>query len=163
MKKCNWCNAMLVAYSSLPQIVKDIERSIDLRVKSGFGSRHLYYGISTEELLTGILNLNQRKIRLINIKVLVDKSLQALSEREQEFIKLKFFIKKPLREVAERLGVSLRTAFRIYDRVMERVEYALHRMGFDEAWFEKEYKGDTFLDAVKERLLRGETFKYGNF
>lgn len=152
MKENIWCNTMLVAYTALPEIVKSIEKTVDLKVKSGFQSRHFSFGLSTEEFLNSILQLNQRKIRLINIKVLIDRVLELLPEADTAFLCLRYFERKTFQEVSERLGCSLRTVFRRNERIVRRVSAELERLGYGAEWFFKEYEDDGYIKAVVTRL-----------
>ena len=45
MKQTSWSNAVLVAYSAIPQIIKTIDFGVQTRIESGFGSKHLRIGI----------------------------------------------------------------------------------------------------------------------
>ncbi|MDD4839451.1 MAG: sigma factor-like helix-turn-helix DNA-binding protein [Clostridia bacterium] len=152
MKNNSWCNTLLVAFSALPKIVKFIDFSVKSRVKSGFQSKHLRLGIQNEDLFKSIIELNDEKRRICNIKVIVESGLEQLSPTHNELLRLRFFERKTFQEIADQTDVVLRTVFRRYDSAMSDFEHILSTQGFDEKWLSEEYGNIALLSTIKRRL-----------
>lgn len=67
----NWSNTALVAYSLLPKIAKELNSGVESRVRSSFQSRHLKIGVSTEQLISEILDLTEEKRKIVNLRFIV--------------------------------------------------------------------------------------------
>lgn len=152
MKTNSWGNTMLVAFSSLQKIVKCIDFSVKSRIKSGFMSKHLIFGIQNEKLFDEIIKLNDDKRKLCNMKVIVSDALDNLSPTHREVLSLRFFSKKTFQEIADLTNVALRTVFRRYDKAVECYEKCLSDTGFTEEWLENEYGSIEVLRTIKSRL-----------
>ena len=76
----NRCNTVLVAYSALPKILKDHDLAFKTRLNSSFMSRHLRAGVSTEALVTEMLQINERKAAALALADIVRTALTSLPE-----------------------------------------------------------------------------------
>ena len=70
--KRNWSNTVLVAYSLIPKIIKELNFGVKTRVNSTFQSRHLKYGIGNEQLIGEILELTDEKRKLVYLRYIVN-------------------------------------------------------------------------------------------
>ena len=161
MNQISWSNTVIVAYSALPQLVKTIDFGVKSRIDSGFGSKHLRIGISTEELLLQIIQLNEDKRKLCNLKFIVDNALSTLKETDSEFIKLRYFKKMTFQAVADQTGVCIRTIFRRHIKAVKNFCKALDLLGFGENWLEKEYGQIDVLKAIKKRMEQTNYLTFG--
>ncbi|HKL94440.1 MAG TPA: sigma factor-like helix-turn-helix DNA-binding protein [Clostridia bacterium] len=152
MKNNSWSNTLLVAFSSLPKIVKFIDFSVKSRVKSGFQSKHLRYGIQNEKLFESIIELNDEKRKICNLKVIVEGALEQLSPTHTELLRLRFFDKNTFQEIADITNVVIRTVFRRYDCAMEDFDNVLSIAGYNEEWLEAEYGSIAIFKTIKDRL-----------
>lgn len=143
---------MLVAFSSLPKIAKFIDFSVKSRVKSGFQSKHMRYGLQNEKLFESIIQLNDEKRKICNLKVIITQALEQLSPTHTELLRLRFFEKKTFQEIAKLTNVVIRTVFRRYDSAIEDFENILACAGFDEEWLEAEYGCIKIFRTIKTRL-----------
>ncbi len=160
MKQTSWSNAALVAYSAIPQIIKTIDFGVKTRIESGFGSRHLQIGISTEELLTDIANLNDSKRKLCNLKYIIDSTLSALKTVDSNILTLRYFKKLTFQQIADKMGVCIRTVFRRHIRAVENFCKTMETSGYGEEWIKNEYKTIPMICAIKKRM---EDSDYLNF
>ncbi|MGN0795651.1 MAG: sigma factor-like helix-turn-helix DNA-binding protein [Christensenellales bacterium] len=160
MKQTSWSNAVLVAYSAIPQIIKTIDFGVQTRIESGFGSKHLRIGISTEELLTDIANLNDSKRKLCNLIYIIDSTLSSLKEIDSQILILRYFKKLTFQEIATEMNVCIRTVFRRHVKAVENFCKTLESSGYGEIWLENEYKTIPMIRAIKKRM---EDSDYLNF
>ena len=70
----NRCNTVLVAYSALPKILKDYDSAFRARLQSSFMSAHLQRGVTTEKLVQEMLDINGRKLAMLQLKEIVERA-----------------------------------------------------------------------------------------
>ena len=160
MKHTLWCNAVLVAYSAIPQIIKTIDFGVKTRIQSGFGARHLRLGISTEELLDEICVLNDSKRKLCNLKYILDTALSALKTVDSEILTMRYLRKLTFQEIADESTVCIRTVFRRHIRATENFCQTMKNLGYGEDWLKNEYQNIPMINAIKRRI---EESNYLNF
>ena len=74
-----WCRSFLSIYNLLPGVIKGIDKLIMFKgVKSA--STALVTANSTVKQAEGIISLSQKKINLLNLKVLTDETLLEMDE-----------------------------------------------------------------------------------
>ncbi len=160
MKHTLWSNAVLVAYSAIPQIIKTIDFGVKTRIQSGFGARHLRLGISTEELLNEICVLNDSKRKLCNLKYILDTALSALKTVDSEILTMRYLRKLTFQEIADESTVCIRTVFRRHIRATENFCQTMKNLGYGEDWLKNEYQNIPMINAIKRRI---EESNYLNF
>lgn len=147
-----WGNTALVAYSLLPKIAESLDFALKSRVNTCFQSRHLKLGISNEKLIGEILEINDKKRRIVNLAYIVESTLKQLKPIDSQIIRERIFKKRTFQSVADELGIALRTAFRRLEVAKERFFKTMYARGYTESWFENEYGKDKYLSAIKSRL-----------
>ncbi|MDR3217211.1 MAG: hypothetical protein LBT55_07415 [Clostridiaceae bacterium] len=155
MKENLWAGAVLASYTTIPRLIKVIDKAIKIRIQSGFMSKHLHHGVSTEELLFSISALNARKVTALNVHVLAEMIMARLTKGEALLAKMRYFERKPHYEIALILKCSLRTVFRWQDKLLQSAARIATEAGHGESWFYEECAGDTFFAAVLQRLACG--------
>ncbi len=148
----NWGNTALVAYSLLPKIVDSLDFALKTRVKSCFQSRHLKMGISNEQLIGEILQINDEKRKIVNLAYIVNSTLERMKPNDGQIIRERIFNRKTFQTVADELDIALRTAFRRLEVAQQRFEEILTERGYSESWFEQEYGDDKYISEIKKRL-----------
>lgn len=154
----NRCNTVLVAYSALPKILKDHDLAFKTRLNSSFMSRHLRAGVSTEALVTEMLQINERKAAALALADIVRTALTTLPAPLSEALVLRFVKGKTFQEIALKQNVTLRTAFRRFDRARELFAAALDKLGLTERVFADTYLTDPAIAAAVSRLDDGAYF-----
>ncbi len=154
----NRCNTVLVAYSALPKILKECDAAFNSRLQSSFMSAHLQRGISTEKLVREMIDINRRKLALLQLKETVENAAGSMPSALSEILILRFVKGKTFQEIADTQNISVRTAFRRFDRARDEFARALDRLGLDEKTFRKHYLTDPVVSAVCARIDDGEYF-----
>lgn len=157
MKK-NWSNTTLVAYPLLPKIVENIDNGVKIRVNSSFQSKHLQLGISNERLIGEILDLNEEKRKIVNLRYIVSTSLDALKDKYKSVLIDRLMNKKTFQQIAEENHLSIRTVFRRFLVAEESYAKILESHGFGENYLEKEYGDDKYISKVHTRVMRDGYF-----
>ena len=133
----NRCNTVLVAYSALPKILKDYDSAFRARLQSSFMSAHLQRGVTTEKLVQEMLDINKRKLAMLQLKEIVERAAGSIPTALSNILVLRFVKGKTFQEIADIENISVRTAFRRFDRARDSFAAALDRLGLDEATFRK--------------------------
>lgn len=154
----NRCNTVLVAYSALPKILKDYDSAFRARLQSSFMSAHLQRGVTTEKLVQEMLDINGRKLAMLQLKEIVERAADSIPTELSNILVLRFVKGKTFQEIADIENISVRTAFRRFDRARDSFASALDRLGLDEATFRKTYLTDPAVAAVCARIDDGEYF-----
>ncbi len=148
----NRCNTVLVAYSALPKIMKEYDAAFDSRLKSSFSCAHLRQGVTTEQLIGEMLEINRKKAAAILLKDTVEKAFGLLPSALKSILVLRFLKGMTFQEIAEHDNISVRTAFRRFDRARECFSAALDKLGLDQKQFEKRYLSDPAIACACARL-----------
>ena len=148
----NWSNTSLVAYSLIPKIGDELDKCVISRVNSSYKSRHLKIGISNEQLIGEIIELNEQKRKIANLRYIVKHTLSMLSDVDRRVLVARIINKHTFQSIAELEKISLRTVFRRLANAEENYAIALKKQGYTEEWFEKEYGNDKYIISIKQRV-----------
>ncbi len=149
----NWSNTLLVAYSSLPKIVKDIDFAFISRVKSGFQSKHLRFGISNDKLFGEMIKLNGEKRKIIELRLLINDALSKLDHLDYEVLTLKLVYHKTYEEIAKSINISIRTVFRRLESAEKNFEQILNNLGYMDENIKEIFENDEYLSPIRNRML----------
>lgn len=153
-----WSNTALVAYTLLPKIAKELNLSIESRIKSSFQSVHLKIGVSTEQLIGEIIDLTDEKRKIVNLRFIVSKGLEQMRDDMRELLIERMIKKKTFQQIADTHNVSLRTIFRRVSNAEEEFAHNLKRCGYTDAWFEREYGQDKYIAPIRKRISEDKYF-----
>lgn len=154
----NWSNTALVAYTLLPKIAKELNFGIENRIKSSFQSKHLKMGVGTEQLIGEIIELTEEKRKIVNLRFIVSKALEQMKDDSRDILIGRIIKKKTYQQISSEQKVSLRTVFRRLGLAEEEFAHNLHRCGYTEAWFEREYGQDKYISPISRRIKSEKYF-----
>lgn len=100
--------ALLNLYKYLEPMTQSIDKLISSKAENFDAS----IGENVETLTSEIINLTERKVSLINVKVLIDKAIARLSKENKRVIILKYIDNMYMNDFVELLGITERTYFR---------------------------------------------------
>lgn len=98
-----------------------------------------------------VVGINDKKRRIVNMKVLCDTIENSLDTREAEL--LKAYTRFSASVIAEHLGINRLKVYRDIKRACAKAEKALARIGFKKAEMERDY-GDLALFARTYRRIK---------
>ena len=157
-----WSNTVLVAYSALPKIVKELDFSLARLVKSSFKSVHLKNGVSNLQLIGEIMEVNDEKRKIVNLRYIVSAALDKLTDTNRAILAGRIFKKQTFKELAQELDLSIRTLYRRFQDAEKEFDHHLKVAGYTEEWFEKEYGDDKYISHIHERLLQDKYLTTNN-
>jgi len=131
--------------NTLDKIVLDLGKGSNCAVSQKYHST--YYQASK------IIELMDRKRKMINLKVAVEDAIGKLDKTNRRIMALVFIDGAKSESVANLLGVSLRTFFRKKINALKEFTDILQEMGYDESFFESEYFNEKWFMAVYDECV----------
>lgn len=165
MKLKVWSKTLLNIYSCLFRLTREIDKIIlSYALKSGF-----YNGIcKTYNDIEKMIELTDRKVTLINLKVLIEKSLVSLDKTSCKILTLKYIDKVSNETIYKVLNIKRRTFYRKYIQALSSFGNQLLINGFDinnvnafvkdETWILDIF--NNFLDKEINKSAETEISKY---
>lgn len=150
-----WSKTLLTIYKVLPNLAKSIEETTIAAAMSGFSN----YG-DTYSIYDKIIKLNERKRKMINIKVIVDNCLEQLNYKSRRVLELKFFERNKFEDIALKTKSCIRTVFRRYDIALNEMCVILEKLGFDAEWLCENYNDDEIIKRAYNKVMEKSLHKY---
>lgn len=151
-----WSKTLLNIYGCLFRLTNEIDKIVlNFGIKSGF-----YNGIcKTYNDIEKVIELTQRKITLINIKVLIEKCLDNLEDTSCKILTLKFVDKMSSETIIKALNIKRRTYFRKYNQALSGFSNQLLVNGFDSNNIFKLIKDETWIIDIFNTFYEKEISK----
>ena len=148
-----WAKTILTSYRYLERLADAIDsmvesRGLYSRVMSGvsYSTNNIY------NLADKLIELSERKVKLINIKVLTEKTLEKCGENSAKLLISRYIDEKKNAEIAEFYQLSLRTYFRRLSDAERRFEEVMAINGFGDEKLEKYLSGERWIMEIKNRI-----------
>lgn len=123
-----WVKTLLSVHDTIPNIIKLIDKMVSAKAGSAVGGSCIFgdYKNGTYNQIEQLLDLQDRKLSLINLYTLIENMVSCLPKRYKEFVNLKFYKHKTMQYIAADLEIDERTAFRWSNTVLQLlVEYCV--------------------------------------
>lgn len=164
MKNNTWAKTLLYTYKYLERVAQAIDDLVEEHALHSF-----YYSSiennDAERVSKKIISLIERKKRLINIKVLVDKCLESCNPKSASILIEKYMDNDRAEDIAMRNNLSMRTYFRRLADGEDSFSSLMTRFGFsdkklceylkNENWIKEVYNG---FDKTNKAELELELF-----
>lgn len=141
----NWIKVIFALNNKLDAMTYSIDGQVESLSKVTGGN--------TMELFDSIIKLNDKKVRLINMRVLHDKMKDALSEKEYRVITL---AAKGLSfgDIAAECNIGKGHVYRIYNRLIGKLTKVLGLYGYDAEKFNSDYGDVMLISKTYKKLAR---------
>ena len=117
-----WIKTLLSSYSTFPEIIKTIDKIIELQASSlTFASDIYNKNKSTLSQVEKVIVLTERKNSLLNVYIMIKEMIKKLSEDESELLEKKFMYNWSADELAREYSVSTRTIYRKIDKLIDQI------------------------------------------
>ena len=136
-----WILAVFRLASGLSKAIEEHDKKIERISLNPFGVTLKQY--------EKVIELSDRKIRLVNMKIMYDLLREKLEQHEVYLIS-KYARGISVAEIALCLEMKTGTVYKRLNRAVEAAEKILSESGYDEARMEREYSG---FPAVKSALM----------
>lgn len=147
-----WSKSALAIYKYLSTMSNSIDKIVlDMGKSSNCTLSQQYH--STYYQASKIIELMDRKRKIINLKVAVEDAIGKLDKTNRRIMTLVFFDGVKSEMVAQMLGMSIRTFFRRKQNSLVQFKNILQEIGYDEEFFESEYFGEKWFMAVYDECV----------
>jgi len=121
----------------------------------------LYFGPCTAEygsldVCNNIIELMTRKNQLINLKIIIDKAIKTLNEKDKKILFIKMNYNLQINEICGVLDLKERTAFRRIEKAFENLAEALNNSKYNNKLcqiIDNEERIKDIKEEIKERRL----------
>ena len=152
MKNC-WSKTILSVYRYLEKIVESIDRLIETRALYSRQCTSQNYGSNNVlHICEKITELTDRKVLLINLKLLCEKSLFAIDKKQARLLIAKYVDGRRSSESAELMGVCPRTYFRHIIAAEECFEAEMGKLGYSSSRLKEECIGEGWIMSVYNKM-----------
>ena len=155
-----WGKTLLSVYRYLDRIADAIDNIIEkqaVQTSSMLGSDALTH--NTLALANRIIDLSERKVKLINIKLLTEKALSSIDEKGAKILIMKYFDNASCEDILTALSLSRRTYFRRIGEMEAAFEASCSQFGFPMERLDSYLAGEVWILNVKASFEKGTVAK----
>ncbi|MBQ7885027.1 MAG: hypothetical protein IJ318_02915 [Clostridia bacterium] len=150
-----WSKTVLSSYNYLKRLCDSIDKLIENTAVNSYYSFSYKNGEnSIANISKKIINLSNRKIDYINLKVLTEKALKDMPKEQAKLLVLKFIHKIPIQTICNLSNISKRSAYRKLEQAIMAFMLVLSRYGYSAEKFELDYSGDPFVSSIYKLIKR---------
>lgn len=149
MKQKAWAKTLLSIYTCLENISNAIDKYV---VSQGVNSGR--NNLTTLESAEKIISLIERKKLMINLKVLIEKSISNLEVENARILVMRYVDKVKPEVCANILNFSRRTYFRKLDKSIEYFANQLKLNGYDNEYLLNMFKNEGWIRELFENFLK---------
>lgn len=143
----NWIRVIFALNPKLDALTYSIDGQVD--------SLSSLTSVPTMELFDNIIRLNDKKVKIINLRVLHDKMKEAISEREH-YIILHSARGASFGEIADKLSLDKGYVYRVYRKAVQKLTKLLISYGYDKQKFIDDYSDITLINRTYKKLTKDD-------
>ena len=157
MKENAWTKTILTVYKYLERVSDGIDKLVTQNALNSFYARGNKLGANgVVETSNRILELSDRKVKLVNLRVLTDEILLEMKREQAQILIEKYFDDEPGEMIAARHGLNIRTYFRRLTSAENSFTQSLLRRGFSSLKLEKYLASEKWITEVYEKFIAEE-------
>lgn len=163
MKQFLWVKTILTSYNYLEIQARSIDKLIMKLCVNGLATNtYEYLRYNTMSLTDEMIRQSQRKVNLINTKILVEEMLASIDKDLAKVLILKYIDKFLLSEIADIMNVSIKTIQRRTNRAIEECGVYLFKRGyantkFREMFADEKWVFDIYLSHGKASCINSSS------
>lgn len=153
MQKNIWAKTILTSYRFLEKVSDAIDRLVETRALNSFymGSNNFSQN-NVFVVSESLINLTERKKKLINLKVVCDQSLRSCKEEHAQILIERYIDGDKAKEIAERHELSMRTYFRRLESAEGEFSAYLSRNGYTEKFLAKTLLSEKWIYEIYSKF-----------
>ena len=149
LKMKAYAKALLTIYPTLPNIVSIVDGIVEKRASSSISLSSVYAGsIHTYKQIEKVIDLSERKYKLLNIFSLIKEIITPLNLRDYEIVDLKFFRRHKFSEIADRLEMEERSLYRRINKILDSIVKFMSINLIDEQVIEDLIRGEGWIKEI---------------
>lgn len=145
-----WTKTLLSVYRYLERIAGAIDKIVrkSALASCDISGKNFYYN-NVFSISQKIIDLSQRKVTIINLKVLIEDVLKTMREKDAQILIERYFDSTKCKDIALSKGLSMRTVFRRLESAEQSFTNVLRSKGYcqsklntflkDENWIKNTY------------------------
>ena len=146
-----WCKSFLSIYNLLPSLIGAIDKLVYLKsVNSSNYSIEAKNG--TFNQIENIVALTEKKINLINLKVLTDETLVEMDPYKCKLIVLRYIDNVSCKNAIKVLGLARRTYFRLLKAALKEFESIFYFKVLKNNKLYNSFKNEYFLEDIFNKI-----------
>ena len=160
-----WVKTILSVQSNLPEIIKSIDKIIEIKASSlSFISDIYNTEKSTQAQVERVIDLTERKNKLLNLFLISKNLISSLDEDDRLYIKRKYVYNWTAEELSQEYQISIRTVFRrtekLIDQIFEKIKKKNWSLNFINLQVKDEYwLIDKFKKLAKDNMPNSFIYK----
>lgn len=148
-----WAKTILSVYRYLERICGAIDK---IMLQSALGSSNIlgqnYFYNNTYAISQRLIDLSERKVTLINLKLLTDETLKSLKPKTARMLIERYFEGKKVKDMAEQEQTTIRTVFRRISLAEEKFGATLQKNGYNDFHLRKLLEHEQWIKNVYESM-----------
>ena len=159
-----WARTILTVYRYLERIAGAIDKIIMQRARgsSNIVGQNYFYN-NTLTISERLIDLSERKVTLINLKVLVEDALAEMDEKDAQTLIEKYVDGLKNKDLAESLGVGLRTIFRRIEKAELAFKGKIVSKGYNDIKLKNMLKDELWINNAYNAIAnKGDEFDMAN-
>lgn len=142
-----WVKTLLSIHDAIPNIIKIIDKIITTKATSAIDGSAIFgdYKHGTYNQIEQVIDLQERKLSLINIYTIIETMVSVLSKKQKEFVRLKFYKHKTVQYIAEELEIDERTAFRWSNNILSKLVNYCESNNWSVMFFNSQTKDEPWI------------------
>ena len=150
-----WIKTLLSVQSNLPEIIKSVDKIIELNASSLSFITDIYNTEkSTYAQVEKVIDLTERKNKLLNIYLISKNLFSSVAEDDRVFLKRKFIYNWSIEDLAQEYNVSIRTIFRRTEKLIDKIYEASTKKNWSLNFIFLQVKGESWLQERFNKFAR---------
>ncbi|MBE7074912.1 MAG: hypothetical protein E7376_02925 [Clostridiales bacterium] len=150
-----WGKTILSSYNYLQHLCNSIDKLVKMvAVNSYYSYTFKNTQNSISNISDKIINLTNRKIDYINLKILIEKALKDIPTLYAKLLILKYIHKLPILKACEILNISKRSSYKKLEQALSSFMAKLATFGYNTEKIEVEFFGDPFINSIFKLIER---------
>ena len=158
-----WIKTIFMVYRHLPRIIDSIDKVFSARaLNGGIMSGNAVSYNDVYNLTDNLIKLSQKKVALINLKVLAKLIVRNLDRDLAKMLILRFVDGFTAPRLAEHFNISERTVFRRINEALSMASMKAEELGYNKEKLENEFKDEKWLFDLGEEAENDDYIKIDN-
>ena len=157
MKNNVWAKTILSVYKYLEKVCDAIDKLVKQEALNSFyfsGTNQAKNGVMS--VAERVIKLSERKVKLVNIKVLADKALLECDRGAAQILIERYMDGDSSQEIATRHNLNVRTYFRHLVSAEEKFSALMAKYGFSDKKLSQYLAGEKWIIEVFENFKEGD-------
>lgn len=143
-----YVKTLLEAYRTLPNVIKILDQIIEKRASSAMLACSGIFSNTYDEI-EKVIELSERKDKLLNLYIITDNMLKMLSEKQKQFAIMKFVKKRNIDAIAEELNITKRNVYRNANNLIKQLCIKMLERKWDSEFISLQIgKNEVWLDNI---------------